>query len=60
MEVFSIGVDLGSGLFGKLDFKIFNWNMLKRVSTTDIIVMDHVEVSNCGISLRRGLNTLKF
>lgn len=45
----------GSGLGWKECFETFNCIMINRVRTMERIVISHVDVSSCGISLRRGL-----
>lgn len=50
-------VNFGSGLSGKQCLDTFNWNIMNRVIIIDIIVISQVEVSSCGISLRRGLHS---
>lgn len=45
----------GSGLEWKECFETFNCIMINRVRTMEKIVISHVDVSSCGISLRRGL-----
>lgn len=45
---------MGSGLEWKVCFEIFNCIIMNRVRAVDRIVIDHVDVSSCGISLRRG------
>lgn len=50
-------VDLGSGFDGYRYFEIFSWNTINNVIIIDIIVINQVDVSSCGISLRRGLSS---
>lgn len=45
----------GSGLEWKVCFEIFSCIMINRVRVIERMVMSHVDVSSCGISLRRGL-----
>lgn len=44
---------LGEGAAGKVWEEIFNWNRIKSVIIEETIVMNHVDVSSCGISLWR-------
>ena len=55
MFCFCILVDVGSGLKWKLCFETFSWKIMKSTSNIDIIIMSHVDVSSCGISLRKVL-----
>lgn len=45
----------GSGLEWKVCFEIFSCIMINRVRVIERMVMSHVDVSSCGISLRRRL-----
>lgn len=45
----------GSGLEWKECFETFNCIMINRVRIMERMVISHVDVSSCGISLRRGL-----
>lgn len=45
----------GSGLEWKECFETFNCIRINRVRAMERIVMNHVDVSSCGIPLRRGL-----
>lgn len=49
-------MDLGSGFDGYKYFEIFSWNTINSVIIIDIIGMDQVDVSSCGMSLRGDLN----
>lgn len=53
MRCFSDLTSKGSGLEWKMCFEIFSCMMINRVNTIDKIVTSHVDVSSCGISLRR-------
>lgn len=44
---------------GKVCEEIFSWNKINSVIIDEIMVINHVEVSNCGISLWR-LNISNF
>ena len=55
MFCFCILVDVGSGLKWKLCFETFSWKIMKSTRNIDIIIMSHVDVSSCGILLRRVL-----
>lgn len=50
-------MDLGSGFDGYRCFEIFSWNTINSVIIIDIIVINQVDVSSCGIPLRGGLNS---
>lgn len=39
-------------------FEIFNCIIINRVKTIGRIVISHVDVSSCGISLRRGRSSV--
>lgn len=45
--------DFGDGGSGKVCEEIFSWNKINRVIIDDTIVINHVDVSSCGISLWR-------
>lgn len=55
MFCFCVSIDVSSGLKKKLCFETFNWKMMNRVRNIDIIIINHVDVSSCGIPLRRVL-----
>lgn len=44
---------LGEGDVGKVCEDILSWNRMNSVIIEEIIVINHVDVSNCGISLWR-------
>lgn len=46
---------LGEGAAGKVWEEIFNWNKINSVIIEETIVINHVDVSSCGISLWRFL-----
>lgn len=54
MTGFGATVSFGLGSSGKWCFDTFSWNTRNRVITIDRIVINQVEVSSCGMSLRRG------
>lgn len=54
MECFDDLTSRGSGLEWKVCFETFNCIMINRVIIIEKIVISHVDVSSCGISLRRG------
>lgn len=45
----------GSGLEWKECFETFSCIVINRARIIEMIVISHVDVSSCGISLRRGL-----
>lgn len=54
MGCFSDLTSRGSGLGWKVCFEIFSCIIMNRVRIIDRMVIDHVDVSSCGIPLRRG------
>lgn len=46
---------MGSGLLEYVCFDTFSCIIIYNVKIVDRIVIDHVDVSSCGISLRGGL-----
>lgn len=44
---------LGEGAAGKVWEEIFNWNRINSVIIEETIVINHVDVSSCGMSLWR-------
>ena len=48
-------VIVDSGLWWKLCLEIFNWKIIKRTRNIDKIIVNHVDVSSCGMSSRRML-----
>lgn len=48
-----MAIVLGEGVAWKVWDEIFNWNRINNVIIEEIIVMNHVDVSSCGISLWR-------